>query len=106
MLCTVYLQIGNILSHISIMRLRGRGGKSVAGIGRKRASFELRDSAERQCGPVPRPVGAPGSANPTHSCIQWRSGVRYRSDRTPIVEIPVRLVSAEQDQRWSRGGGP
>ena len=47
---------------ISVTREAGLG-KSVGGKGRRRASFGLRDSPERQKWPVPWPVEAPSTAS-------------------------------------------
>lgn len=51
-------------------------------------------------------VEAPGTANPTDNCIQWRSGVRYRSDGKSIMEIPAYTHPLSQATAGPRPGLP
>jgi len=41
-------------------------------------------------GPVPGPVEAPSTANPTDNCVQRRSGVSYLPYGNSIMEIPAK----------------
>jgi hypothetical protein len=70
---------------------RGTGRQSVAGIGRKRVSFGLWGSRERQNGTIRGPWERLDVQIrlPTSSCVRWRSGVSYGPGRRSIMEIPV-----------------